>query len=95
MSFAVWKEKPPFTFAEGDPEQLYQVGSVWVVTDDPSRATQAEVDKALNASLPANSAAAFDARQRDQALQDLDRVISQAPADQQPALRAIQQLLKD
>lgn len=47
MSFAVWKSKPPFEFAEGDAEQVYVVGNVWVVTDDPAKATQAEVDAAL------------------------------------------------
>lgn len=54
MSFAIWKQKPPFRFAQEDPEQIYQVGSVWVVTDDPSRATQTEVDKVLNATVPAS-----------------------------------------
>lgn len=47
MSFAIWNEKPPFEFAENDPEQIYQVGDKWVVTDDPTRANQAEVDAVL------------------------------------------------
>lgn len=49
MSFAIWSQPPPFTFSPQDREQIYQVGSVWVVTDDPARATQAEVDAVLNA----------------------------------------------
>lgn len=49
MSFAVWNEKPPFAFAKNDREQIYQVGDKWVVTDDPLRATQEEVDAVLNA----------------------------------------------
>lgn len=36
-------------FAKNDVEQIYQVGNVFVVTDDPRRATQAEVDAMLNA----------------------------------------------
>lgn len=55
MSFSVWKQVPPFTFKAEDVEQIYKVGSVWVVTDDPARATQAEVD-ALNAQVAAESA---------------------------------------
>lgn len=49
MSFSLWKDKPPFTFDAKDREQIYQVGAVWVVTDDPKRATQAEVDAVINA----------------------------------------------
>lgn len=49
MSFAVWQQHPPFKFAPTDKEQIYKVGSVWVVTDVPARATQAEVDAVLNA----------------------------------------------
>lgn len=52
MSFAVWLAKPPFTFAKDEREQVYQVGSVWVITDDPSRATQQEVDRIVNAKTP-------------------------------------------
>lgn len=52
MSFAVWKSKPPFQFESDDREQVYQVGDVWVVTDDPKRATQAEVDAALAPPAP-------------------------------------------
>ena len=44
MSFSVWNEKPPFEFAEDDREQIYEVGARWVVTDDPAKATQSEVD---------------------------------------------------
>lgn len=52
MTFAIWKEKPPFTFAPEDREQIYVVGAVWVVTDNPAQATQAEVDKILNPAPP-------------------------------------------
>ena len=52
MSFAIWKSKPPFEFAAGDAEQVYVVGGVWVVTDDPTRATQEEVDAALAPAAP-------------------------------------------
>lgn len=52
MSFAVWKSRPPFTFAPDDREQIYPVGDVWVVTDDPARATQAEIDAVLEAAPP-------------------------------------------
>lgn len=48
MSFAVWMSQPPFKFSPEDREQIYQVGSVWVVTDDPTRANQAEIDKVIN-----------------------------------------------
>lgn len=48
MSFAIWQERPPFAFDKTDREQIYQVGNVWVVTDDPAKATQAEVDAVLN-----------------------------------------------
>lgn len=51
MSFAIWQEKPPFDFAKNDPEQIYKVGSVWVVTDDPAKANQAAVDAVLNAPI--------------------------------------------
>lgn len=52
MSFAIWNEKPPFTFGRNDPEQIYRVGDKWVVTDDPARATQQEVDAVLDAPPP-------------------------------------------
>jgi hypothetical protein len=52
MSFAVWKEKPPFEFGPEDPEHIFPVGAMFVVTDDPARATQAEVDAALNPPPP-------------------------------------------
>lgn len=52
MSFAIWKSKPPFEFAKGDAEQVYVVGGVWVVTDEPHRATQEEVDAALAPPVP-------------------------------------------
>lgn len=52
MSFAVWKQPPPFTFGAADREQIYHVGSVWVVTDDAARATQTEVDKVMNPPPP-------------------------------------------
>lgn len=52
MSFAIWQQEPPFKFDEKDPEHIYRVGSVWVVTDDPKRATQAEVDALINAAAP-------------------------------------------
>jgi hypothetical protein len=45
MSFSIWQSLPPFT--PDAPEAVYQVGDVYVVTDDPARATQAEVDAAL------------------------------------------------
>lgn len=48
MSFAVWNEKPPFVFAKDDPEQIYKVGEKWVVTDNPARAIQSEIDAVLN-----------------------------------------------
>jgi hypothetical protein len=48
VSFAIWSDKPPFEFGEGDRERVYSVGAVWVVTDNPARATQAEVDAVLN-----------------------------------------------
>lgn len=48
MSFAVWNKPPPFTFQKDDREQIYQVGNVWIVTDDPLRATIANVDAVLN-----------------------------------------------
>ena len=44
MSFAIWNEKPSFTFEPEDREQIYQVGEKWVVTDDATRATQENVD---------------------------------------------------
>lgn len=59
MSFAVWKEKPPFVFVDNDSEQIYPVGSVWVVTDDETRATQAEVDAVLNQPAPKSEAASM------------------------------------
>jgi len=52
MSFAIWNEKPPFKFAESDREQIYQVGDKWVVTDDPFKATQENIDLALNPQEP-------------------------------------------
>jgi len=48
MSFAVWQKRPSFAFAPEDREQIYQVGELFVVTDDPARATQAEIDAVLN-----------------------------------------------
>lgn len=51
MSFAIWQSVPPFT--PDAPEAVYQVGDVFVVTDDPARATQAEVDAALTVQPPA------------------------------------------
>lgn len=48
MSFAVWTSPPPFGPGDlGEGEVIYAVGEVWVITDDPERATQAEVDKVL------------------------------------------------
>lgn len=47
MSFAVWNERPPFAFSKDDPEQIYQVVDKWIVTNDPARATQAEIDAVL------------------------------------------------
>lgn len=47
MSFAVWSSKPPFEFAAHEREQIFQVGDLWVVTDDRARATQAEIDALL------------------------------------------------
>ena len=52
MSFAIWKEKPPFVFDPEDREQIYKVGDKWVVTDDPTKATQEAVDAVLNAPKP-------------------------------------------
>jgi hypothetical protein len=51
MSFSIWQSLPPFT--PDTPEAVYQVGDVYVVTDDPARATQAEVDAALAVQPPA------------------------------------------
>lgn len=51
MSFAIWKEKPPFVFTPADAEQIYPVGDVWIVTDDPAKATQEYID-ALQAAQP-------------------------------------------
>jgi hypothetical protein len=49
MSFAIWDEKPPFTEDELTPgEKIIQVGDKWVVTNDPSKATQTEVDALLS-----------------------------------------------
>lgn len=55
MSFAVWDQHPPFTFDKGDQEQIYQVGDKFVVTDDPARATQAEVDALRSPKAPQKS----------------------------------------
>ena len=52
MSFAIWRQKPPFTFTDKDAEQMYEVGAYWVVTDDPSKATQDNIDAVLNAPQP-------------------------------------------
>lgn len=52
MSFSIWQQQPPFTFTPTDKEQIYKVGSVWVVTDDPTKATQTAVDAVLNAPAP-------------------------------------------
>ena len=48
MSFAIWQQEPPFKFNKNDPEQIYQVGSVWVVTNNSKKATQANVDAVLS-----------------------------------------------
>lgn len=50
MSFAIWNEKPPFPEADLTPgEKIIQVGDKWVVTDDPSKATQEQIDAVLGA----------------------------------------------
>lgn len=93
MSFAVWKQRPPFAFDQKDREQIYQVGDKWVVTDDPARATQAEVDAVL-APKPDN-AAALDQRQVDEALDGLDRAIDAVTdPESSNALRIVRQLLQ-
>lgn len=46
MSFSVWKIKPPFELTEDSAEKIYQVGNVWVVTDQ-GQPTQQQVDAAL------------------------------------------------
>jgi len=55
MSFALWMVAPPFQESDLSPgEKIYRVGDAFVVTDDPARATQAEVDAVRNApSAPA------------------------------------------
>lgn len=52
MSFAIWYQKPSFTFKPEDREQIYKVGEVWVVTDDAKLATKSEVDRVRNAAPP-------------------------------------------
>jgi len=47
VSFAVWPSPPPFAASElGPGEAIYQVGDVWVVTDQGAP-TQAQVDAVL------------------------------------------------
>lgn len=92
MSFAVWKEKPPFTFEPEDREQVYQVGDVWVVTDDPARATQAEVDAAL-APLPPDNGAALEQSRRDTLKKEIESQIGSLSEDQQAVLRNVLKLI--
>lgn len=95
MSFAIWNEKPPFEFAPDDVEQVYQVGDKWVVTDDPARATQEEIDAVLaSASEIPSSGAGMEQRQRSQAMDSLDAAIAKLPADQRDAFNAVKQLLE-
>lgn len=49
MSFAVWNILPPFAPQPGSADRVYQVGTHWVVTDDPLKATQPNIDAALAA----------------------------------------------
>jgi uncharacterized protein affecting Mg2+/Co2+ transport len=50
MSFSVWNTEPPFTLKPEEAEQIYRVGAFWVVTDDPSKATQTQVDAVVGPS---------------------------------------------
>jgi hypothetical protein len=47
MSFAIWPQQPPFTFDKSDKEQIYQVGGMFVVTDQ-GQPTQQQIDAVLN-----------------------------------------------
>lgn len=97
MSFAVWKQRPPFAFAPADPEQVYQVGDVFVVTDNPARVTQAEVDKLASASLAAiqeTNSIETAKRSRAEQLEELERRMSLG-APQGEVIAAIINLLRE
>lgn len=56
MSFSVWKTLPPFEMLIDDPEQIYQVGDVWVLTDDPDKATPEYVEAQSGVKISHNAA---------------------------------------
>lgn len=88
------QEEPNFPATAQHPDAVrYHIGDKWVdaIGGQP---TQEEIDAVLNPKAPIDSADAMLKRQRDQAIESLDKEIAKLPASQQVALKLIQQILE-